>query len=246
MSNVLKALEQSESGFQQRSIPTQREKAQPQADTRLGYGWIAVALLPAAIILAWRGISTWQQVLENQQALVNQAPKVIEVPIAFTQLNAPQFDELKPIENISLTSSEEKPQSPSPSTTTSAEAPKVNDVLDGVDLSALPADLAVKVHSALSQQSKGAETHNALAQSDWTDLSQHGMEFTGKLMPLNFQTHVYSDNENKRWVKINGQEYTQGQNIDSQLELVEIRPQGSLLSFHGQLIFVPALYDWQG
>jgi general secretion pathway protein B len=79
-----------------------------------------------------------------------------------------------------------------------------------------------------------------------SNLAQDAQQWYGKLPALNFQTHVYSSKESKRWVKINGTEYGQGDWINDDLQLVAIEQQSCLVRFKGEEIEIPALYDWQG
>ncbi|MDN3684261.1 general secretion pathway protein GspB [Vibrio sinaloensis] len=61
-----------------------------------------------------------------------------------------------------------------------------------------------------------------------------------------FQTHVYSSNPNKRWVKVNGTEFSEGDVIAQGVVLERIEQNLCQLRFEGEVIEVPALYDWQG
>jgi general secretion pathway protein B len=63
---------------------------------------------------------------------------------------------------------------------------------------------------------------------------------------MNFETHVYSSNPNKRWVKVNGNEFIEGDWITERVRLVKIEQQSCQISFNGETIQVPALYDWKG
>jgi len=63
---------------------------------------------------------------------------------------------------------------------------------------------------------------------------------------MNFQTHVYSSDFKKRWVKINNIEYSEGDWIDNETRLEKIEQQTCLIRFKQSLIEVPALYDWKG
>ncbi|MEZ8826287.1 general secretion pathway protein GspB [Vibrio amylolyticus] len=77
-------------------------------------------------------------------------------------------------------------------------------------------------------------------------LVQKGADFVGHLPALNFQTHVYSSQKSKRWVKVNGSEFTEGDWINPEIQILEIKQRYSTIDFQGQRIEVPALYDWKG
>nr|WP_226975429.1 general secretion pathway protein GspB [Vibrio navarrensis] len=68
----------------------------------------------------------------------------------------------------------------------------------------------------------------------------------GRLPALNLQSHIYSNDSQRRWLKINGAEYRQGDWIEQQVKLVEILPQSVVVEFDGEKIAIPALYEWKG
>ncbi len=260
MSNVLSALEQSEQGYQQRSqLPTDRLGKPYQTTAQSGYVWLMVLLVPSVVIAIWQAVNTWQHALAQQQLRAAQPAEVIEQPMVYQPLAAVQFGVLKPVPqpeddvaNEPLATEEEPAtdsvakSSVTPAASSQGQLDKQQqNILEGVDLSALPADLALKVHSALSQERESSEL-SSLERRNWLNLVKNTTQMEGKLPAMNFQTHVYSDNPQKRWVKVNGKEYTSGQMVASGVTLVEIREQGSVLRFAGELIFVPALYDWKG
>nr|WP_277868788.1 general secretion pathway protein GspB [Vibrio sp. 10N.286.49.B3] len=63
---------------------------------------------------------------------------------------------------------------------------------------------------------------------------------------MNLQTHMYSSDANRRWVKINGKEYQEGDWIEAELQLLTISAQSVTVEFNQQQIKLPALYDWLG
>lgn len=115
------------------------------------------------------------------------------------------------------------------------------DFMSQLDLSELAPELALKVESALK-----SERVEPQAAQDASNLSLQPELWYDRLPAMNFQTHVYSSQMNKRWVKVNGVEYSEGNWIGDEVELVSIEPQSCLIRFQGELIEVPALYDWQG
>nr|WP_238787010.1 general secretion pathway protein GspB [Vibrio vulnificus] len=57
---------------------------------------------------------------------------------------------------------------------------------------------------------------------------------------------MYSSDPKRRWLKINGAEFHQGEWIDNQIQLVEISAQSVIVEFQGEQIEIPALYEWKG
>ena len=78
------------------------------------------------------------------------------------------------------------------------------------------------------------------------ELENHVNSLSGVLPKLDLQTHMYSSSENKRWVKVNGQEVSQGDWIGNDVQLLEIKPQSVVVEFNQQKIEIPALYEWKG
>ncbi|CAE6878767.1 Type II secretion system protein B [Vibrio sp. B1REV9] len=114
--------------------------------------------------------------------------------------------------------------------------------LDELDLSSLSPDLALKVENALTNS--GQTPERQLTKMD--DLEQDAQEWHGRLPALNLQTHMYSSDVKRRWVKINNTEYYQGDVVDGRITLKEIQPQAVIVEFQGQQIRIPALYEWKG
>ncbi|MGC9403112.1 general secretion pathway protein GspB [Vibrio genomosp. F10 str. 9ZC157] len=129
--------------------------------------------------------------------------------------------------------------------------------LSEFDLSQFSPEIAFRVQSMLSNEKGGSpstEAFNANTQDTSSqDLSissvklvQSGADFQGLLPAMNFQTHVYSSKVDKRWVKINGSEFVEGDKINDLVTLVEIKQRYCMINYEGQLIEIPALYDWKG
>ncbi|MGO1298441.1 MAG: general secretion pathway protein GspB [Vibrio sp.] len=118
-----------------------------------------------------------------------------------------------------------------------------DDALRHLDLSKLSPSLQSRVQAALKSESAAREQGSSL---DAMDIRQHINEFTGQLPPLNFQSHVYTTDVIRRWIKVNGVEYRQGDNLGPGIQLLDIKPQSTVIKFHDKLIEIPALYDWKG
>ncbi|WP_462180567.1 general secretion pathway protein GspB [Pseudoalteromonas gelatinilytica] len=60
---------------------------------------------------------------------------------------------------------------------------------------------------------------------------------------IKYQAHIYASEPSKRWIKLNGRELYEGDNIGV-LSVVEITPEQSLLSYDGYEFTLKALQDW--
>ncbi|WP_373958756.1 general secretion pathway protein GspB [Vibrio gigantis] len=124
-----------------------------------------------------------------------------------------------------------------------------SDLLQGLDLSELPPDLALKLESIMGEQQSTPEpmdSRPAGQGSQVIELETHINSLSGVLPKLDLQTHMYSSSETKRWVKVNGQEVAQGDWIGQDIQLLEIKPQSVIIEFNQQKIEIPALYEWKG
>ncbi|EAP92133.1 general secretion pathway protein GspB [Vibrio splendidus] len=125
-----------------------------------------------------------------------------------------------------------------------------SDLLQGLDLSELPPDLALKLESMMGEQQSAPEPMDSRPAgqvgSQVIELETHTNSLSGVLPKLDLQTHMYSSSETKRWVKVNGQEVAQGDWIGQDIQLLEIKPQSVIIEFNQQKIEIPALYEWKG
>ncbi|MCG9545524.1 general secretion pathway protein GspB [Vibrio sp. Isolate33] len=126
-----------------------------------------------------------------------------------------------------------------------------SDLLQGLDLTELPPDLALKLESIMGEQQNNApepmdSRPAGQMGSQVIELETHTNSLSGVLPKLDLQTHMYSSSETKRWVKVNGHEVTQGDWIDQDIQLLEIKPQSVIIEFNQQKIEIPALYEWKG
>ncbi|KIP77835.1 general secretion pathway protein GspB [Vibrio harveyi] len=113
--------------------------------------------------------------------------------------------------------------------------------LDDLDLSSLSPDLAMKVENAMANNDQPTRS-----EAQMNDLEHDARQWHGRLPALNLQTHMYSSDTKRRWVKINNVEYHQGDVVDGQITLKEIQPQAVIVEFQGEQIRIPALYEWKG
>lgn len=118
--------------------------------------------------------------------------------------------------------------------------------LSELDLSQLSPEMAARVESILKANHEADHSAPETSTAQALPLVQHSDELTGRLPAMNFQTHVYASNAVKRWVKVNGVEYHEGDNMGDEVQLVAIKPQSTIVRFRNQQIEIPALYDWRG
>lgn len=258
MSKVMQALEESQRSHQAlgATMPPMTHSSSQSQPTGLRLKHIAIALLPPLCVASFMAWHSYQQAeltwLERNVAQT----VIVEVPFDYHLEPAPHFSELAATyrqpttsaqqewlaQEIPVSSTQEQGSSASHATqSTRSEAS--DDLLDGLDLSQLSPELAQRFESALNAESSQQQ---AIEEGDISNLAHQATRWYGKLPALNFQTHVYSSKPSKRWVKINGVEYSQGDWVNDELELVAIEQQSCVIRFKGELIEIPALYDWQG
>lgn len=270
MTGVMKALEQSEHAYMShQSHAPMHHQGRVESSAMISYK-VCFTLLCAPVLLVsiWLGYQQYQDTKLAWQANNQGEIQIVEVPIVYQQLDYPSFSHLEetrlatPVLNdvdsgLLSASNSELPLETNDSTLIEKTAPKKaleaqqpqegDDMFKGLDLSSLSPELALRVEAAIGGEGDSElepELESKLATS--VDLSQQAERWYGKLPALNFQTHVYSSDRAKRWVKVNGVEYQEGHTIADGIELVAIEPQACLIRFRGEFIQIPALYDWQG
>ncbi|NVD07481.1 general secretion pathway protein GspB [Vibrio sp. JPW-9-11-11] len=257
MSKVMQQLKHSERGHLASGLSG--SQTVPLAAPRQKRGWtlryVSLALVPPILIAVGVTLDTYQS--QKQSWLESNVSQTvsIEVPFEYHVKPAPDFGSLAvtyrqpsdlAVELVEAElDSEPLPEQPM----VINETPVIEsengqaDLLQDLDLSGLSPELAERFEAVLNSTPKVEQTDS---DSMTSNLSHQAERWYGKLPAMNFQTHVYSSMANKRWVKINGAEYGEGDWISGRVELVAIEPQACLIRFNGELITVPALYDWQG
>ncbi|MEZ8318618.1 general secretion pathway protein GspB [Vibrio splendidus] len=164
------------------------------------------------------------------------------VPVASSESSARTSEESE----LSLAQQEVQPGVNNENTALQSDS----DLLQGLDLSELPPDLALKLESMMGEQQSAPEPMDSRPAgqvgSQVIELESHSNSLSGVLPKLDLQTHMYSSSETKRWVKVNGQEVAQGDWIRRDIQLLEIKPQSVIIEFNQQKIEIPALYEWKG
>ncbi|KAB2824321.1 general secretion pathway protein GspB [Aliivibrio finisterrensis] len=122
--------------------------------------------------------------------------------------------------------------------------------INKLDLSGLSPELAARFESVLNDPAEydnnEAIEDEPLESNGYLELDNSGSQLSGRLPPLNFQTHNYTNKPSHRWVKVNGKEVNIGGSITPAITLLEINPRDVVIEFKGKKIEVPALYEWKG
>lgn len=119
--------------------------------------------------------------------------------------------------------------------------------LEDLDLSELSPELAQKVEAAMgSDKSRTLEAKldRAQPESNVVPIAELNSAQLNRLPTMDFQTHIYTSNENTRWVKVNGKEAREGQFVADGVLLRGIEPQQVVVQFEDALIAIPALTTW--
>ena len=282
MSEVMKALRQSEQGYQ--NAQPQQSLTDGSAGQRKNRGqwslFMAIILLPAVCSVSYQvyqAQQAWQEKLDQAHRLQQQAEQMAQQPVEpqVTYLDYPDFGELTPLAEFSVkqktagtTTAEtetkiisgealaapvtvampEEAMSAEPEEAM-AEQEEPQWDLSQLDLSQLSPEMARRVQN-IQQQSvpdyadTGADIQEPAQPA--IKLIDHQSELKDRLPAMNLQHHIYSDNEQNRWVKINDHELHEGEWLDSRVKLLSIRQRFIVVEFEGQQIEIPALYEWDG
>lgn len=122
--------------------------------------------------------------------------------------------------------------------------------LDGLDYSELSPLLAEQLKSAIAAtDSLPVEERSdppAVIETviEAVALGELPASVQNRIPPLNFQTHIYSSVANSRWVKVNGREAFEGDEIAPGVTLRRIEPRQVVFDFEAYLVQMPALSEW--
>ncbi|MGR5361881.1 general secretion pathway protein GspB [Vibrio mediterranei] len=169
---------------------------------------------------------------------------------AYSILAYPDFSQLKPLPKVSVPVATTQVTQVANTTSASSLSDVVSDTntaseqsfdLDNLDLSGLDPEIARKVASAINKTEPSLVPSN----SDHIALEDNQARYRGRLPAMNLQTHMYSSDAQRRWVKINGQELKEGDRLNN-IQLLAIEPQFITIRFDNDIIDIPALYEWGG
>ncbi|NOH81765.1 general secretion pathway protein GspB [Vibrio sp. RE86] len=255
MSKVMRALESSESQYNA-SAPYAVSYYPAQVELPRQTKLVSLVLLALSVplgVAVAMAVKTYHEERSLWFEKQSQQPIISQVPFEFTVTEWPEPKGLvstyKPFIPPAMMVVEQTTQaSLSESASEQAPPPKAankvreSDLLKGLDLSELSPELAHRFESAI----KTTSDVDQVQRDDISYLEHQTERWSGELPAMNFQTHVYSNRPDKRWVKINGIEYNEGETMKNGVELISIEQHSTLIQFRGELIEIPALYDWQG
>ena len=117
---------------------------------------------------------------------------------------------------------------------------------DASKLEGVSTDLLEKFQSAVvdTEQEKIVETPNEVIDySEVPPLSDMPVAIQNSIPKLSFDMHIYAS-DGQGWVRVNGQDKYQGENISPELVLEAILPQKIVLDYHGERFTLPAMSSW--
>ncbi|MEZ9707250.1 general secretion pathway protein GspB [Vibrio breoganii] len=274
MSQVLKALEQSQKQFEQTSTLTSMSNVTQRTQAGLGKARLVVAIVAGLGLgvtghamladssltqgLAESLTPSLSRFIGDDRSLDSEITRVIEPNLDVTFLPATAPIALMPLPRVEpqtqLVASSSRPAPQPVMTVDNTPLPEPVRTegewsLPELDLSGLSPELASSVASVLDNPSNyqvDEINEDELSNVQVTELDKDSERFRGRLPALNLQTHMYASNPKHRWVKVNGSEVQEGDSIDGGIKIVEIAPRYIVVEFSGEKIEIPALYDWQG
>ena len=223
-------------------------------------GCLLLLFIPVAVTGGWLSFDAIAQRKEQIRLMSAEPTPIKQVDAQYHQLPYPEFTSLKSTYVASLPQPEKAPlvidDDSTALTNTSVPKPTSDEVreskddqaaeqaLKNLDLSKLSLSMKSKVEAAIKSEKRSEQAPEE--DEDAMDLRRHEDQYQGILPALNFQTHVYTTDPTRRWVKINGVEYRQGDSVGADIVLIEIKPKSTIIRFKGDLIEIPALYEWRG
>ncbi|KAA1197985.1 general secretion pathway protein GspB [Vibrio cholerae] len=256
MSKVMNALKQSQQKYLQTQPVSRRTYTEQEPTAMNPSRWLHLALwLVPGLVTA--GVMTYQRYELVQQEVANRQtePTTVQVDAPLERLAYPEFQDLQPtfVESgldepypeEDVTALADNIVAPPATIQASGQQSASNQALGDLDLTQLSPELALRVQAIMRDQSSEPATPSTPT-SAAVPLTQHSDRYQGQLPALNFQMHAFSSNEQKRWIKVNGVEYREGDMLTPEVKLESIKPQSSVIIFGGEEIEIPALYDWKG
>ena len=142
-----------------------------------------------------------------------------------------------------------------PVTTSPQTADEVWD-LEALDYSELSPQLATQLRAAIAATGDGETLPQLLQEERLPSMPEPQAPLSAvtigelpssvqdRIPHLNFQTHIYSSAADSRWVKVNGSEAYEGDEIAPGVVLRRIEPREVVFDFESYLISMPALSEW--
>jgi len=238
VSFILEALRKSEHERQRQAGPAIAEMpiARPASRLPVALGVIGALLAVNLAVLLYFMLRQDAPELRREEAMPAAAttpaaaapaplPAASAVPPADTGtalVPAPAARELRPLADVAAQDAPLPPQQEPPA------AP---------DPSLLPAPPAPRDAPAVADHAQPA-TANA-GGDNVPRLDTLPAEATAGLPALNLDLHIYASNAAQRAVFINGRRYREGESLPDGVEVLEITPEGAVLSHRGQRFLLP-------
>lgn len=249
MSKVMNALKQSQQKYLQAQPVSRRTYTEQEPTAMNPSRWLHLALwLVPGLVTA--GVMTYQRYELVQQEVANRQtePTTVQVDAPLERLAYPEFQDLQPtfVESgldepypeEDVTALADNIVAPISDNQASGQQSASNKALGDLDLTQLSPELALRVQAIMRDQSSEPATPSTPT-SAAVSLTQHSDRYQGQLPALNFQMHAFSSNEQKRWIKVNGVEYREGDMLTPEVKLESIKPQSSVIIFGGEEIEIP-------
>ncbi|QXC57943.1 general secretion pathway protein GspB [Vibrio mimicus] len=258
MSKVMNALKQSQQKYLQAQPISDRTYNEQEPTAMNSSRWLHLALwLVPGLVTA--GVMIYQRYEQAQQEAATRQtePTIVQIDAPLERLTYPEWHELQPtfIESVANEPYEDEDSAVlaekiivPPATLGGASQPSESkQALGDLDLTQLSPELALRVQAIMRDQpTLPLPTPSTPPTSSAVELTKYSDRYAGRLPALNFQMHAFSSNEQKRWVKVNGVEYREGDMLTPEVKLESIKPQSSVIIFGGEEIEIPALHDWKG
>lgn len=130
--------------------------------------------------------------------------------------------------------------------------------LEEIDYSELSPELASHLRSAiaatgeddeplpqlLQEEREGIAANERASEPEAIAIGELPVSVQNRIPKLNFQTHIYSSAADSRWIKVNGREAFEGDEIAPGVVLRHIKPRTVVFGFDSYLISMPALSEW--
>ena len=274
MSEVMKALQQSEQAYQAQMSPSHLSSQARFQTVKARRWWLipSLVLLPIIIVCALLAypLSTQKSEavqLSNSTKLEQQnspLPTQEETGPKAKLLPFPEFKNLAPLPKA-IVRVKPKALPKVKQTNRASEGKRIQTDqidfgqssdqdwnVDNLDLSGLSPELAQRFQSALEKpqgQSQSAKTSTSTLSKPEAaiNLVGHESDYRGRLPKMNFETHMYSSKSQSRWIKVNGNEVHEGEWVINKLvKLDQILPGSLIVTFDNQQLQIPALYEWGG
>lgn len=274
MSEVMKALQQSEQAYQAQMSPSHLSSQARFQTVKTRHWWLIPSLVLLPIIMVCALLAYLQSTQKSEEAQLSKLTKLEqqnaplptpgEVGPQAKLLPFPEFNNLAPLPKaIVHVKPKALPKVKQANRALEGKRIQTDQIdfsqssnqdwnVDNLDLSGLSPELAQRFQSALEKhpgqsQSAKPSTSTLSKPEAAINLVGHESDYRGRLPKMNFETHMYSSKSQSRWIKVNGNEVHEGEWVINKLvKLDQILPGSLIVTFDNQQLQIPALYEWGG